>query len=159
MRNWRLERSEVEELEPEESDHQQMEVGGNIRDKIQVEVAARGAIVRERMATRYNKRQNVEIFEVGDIISVGIPHKDRAKTDNKRLYCRIIAKPHPDRHQLLSKYGILIGFSLQRASPMLEHERREKITLANAEMAGFNISTNFHQLYLQAEMYRSMSLC
>ena len=66
-------------------------------------------------------------FVVGDIISVGIPREDRTKTDdNKRLYCRIIAKPHPDRHQLLSKYGILIGLyptkALQRASPMLEHE-------------------------------------
>ena len=96
--------------------------------------------------TRYNKRHNVEIFEVEDIISVGIPREDRAKTDNKRLYCRIIAKPHPDRHQLLSQYGILIGLyptkALQRASPMLEHEfpifsaenieHQTTITLANA---------------------------
>ena len=101
-----VEESEVEELEP---DHQQMEVEANIRDKIQAEVTARGAIVRERMATRYNKRHNVEIFELGDIISVGIPRENRAKTDDRRLYCRIIAKQHPDRHQLLSKYGILIG--------------------------------------------------
>ena len=83
-----LEESEVEELEPEEWDHQQMEVEANIWDKIQVEVTARRAIVRERMATRYNKHHNVEIFEVGDIISVGIPREDRAKTDNRRLDCR-----------------------------------------------------------------------
>ena len=44
------------------------------------------------MATRYNKRHNAEIFEVGDIISVGIPREDRAKTNNKRLYCRIIVE-------------------------------------------------------------------
>ena len=47
-----------------------MEVEANIRDKIQVEVTARGA-------TRYNKHHNVEIFEVGVIISVGIPCEDR----------------------------------------------------------------------------------
>ena len=141
-----IEESEIEEPGPEESDDQQMEVEANIRDKIHGEVTARGAIVRERMATRYNKRHNVEIFEVRDIISVGIPREDRAKTDNKRLYCRIIAKPHPDRHQLLSQYGILIGLyptkALQRASPMLEHEfpplnmedieHQKTITLANA---------------------------
>ena len=40
-----VEELEVGELEPEESDHHHMEVEGNIRDKIQVEVAARGAIV------------------------------------------------------------------------------------------------------------------
>ena len=45
-----VEESEVEELEPEELDYQQMEVESNIRDKIQVEVTAGGAIVRERMA-------------------------------------------------------------------------------------------------------------
>ena len=45
-----VEESEVEELEPEELDYQQMEVESNIRDKIQVEVTVRGAIVRERMA-------------------------------------------------------------------------------------------------------------
>ena len=54
----------------------------------------------------YNKRYNVEIFEVGDIISVG-------KIELKQIIDNFIAKPHPDRHQLLSKYGILIGLSLQ----------------------------------------------
>ena len=49
-----------------------MEVEATIRDKIQVEVTTRGAIIRDRMATRYNKRHNVEIFKVGDIIIVGI---------------------------------------------------------------------------------------
>ena len=82
-----VEESEIEKPESEESDPQQMEVEANIQDKIQVEVSAYGAIVRERMATRYNRGHNVEIFEVGDIISVGIPQEDRAKTDNKRHCC------------------------------------------------------------------------
>ena len=138
--------SEIEKPESEESDPQQMEVEANIRDKIQVKVTAYGAIVRERMATRYNRRHNVEIFEVGDIISVGIPQEDRAKTDNKRHCCRIIMKPHPDRHQLLSQYGILIVLYptkvLQQASQILEHEfpllnakniqHQKTISLANA---------------------------
>ena len=132
-----LEESKLEEPGLEEPD-QQMKVEANIQDKIQVGVTTRGAIIQERMAIRYNKRHNVEIFEVGDIISICIPREDKAKIDNKRLYCRIIARPHPDRHQLLSKYGILIGLyptkALQRASPMLEFpllnsediERQEK---------------------------------
>ena len=103
-------------------------------------------------------------FVVGDIISVGIPREDRTKTDdNKRLYCRIIAKPHPDRHQLLSKYGILIYLyptkALQRASPMVEHEfpllnaedieRQEKITLANAaRQASASVRISVSSTYL-----------
>ena len=39
----------------------------------------------------YNKRYNVEIFEVGDIISVGISRKDRAKTvDLLRSHIQIV---------------------------------------------------------------------
>jgi len=59
------------------------------------------------MATRYNTRHQVEVFMVGDIVSVGIPREDRAKTDNKRLYCKIIAKPQPERHHLHFKFGVL----------------------------------------------------
>ena len=61
---------------------------------------------------------------VGDLVSVGIPRLDKAKTDNKRLYCRIIAKPQPERHQLICQFEILKGLyptkSLQQASEMLD---------------------------------------
>ena len=66
-----VEEPEPEESEPEESDHQQMEAEANIWDRIQVEVTTRGAIIQERMATKYNKPHDVEIFKVRDIISVG----------------------------------------------------------------------------------------
>lgn len=82
--------------------------------------------MRQKMAMRYNTRHHVEIFNIGDLISVGIPREDRAKTDNKRLYCRIFDKPQPERHRLVSKYGILKGLyptkALKRAPTMLELE-------------------------------------
>ena len=63
------------------------------RNQIQAEVAGLGIVVREKMANRFNTRHHVEVFDIGDLVSVGIPREDRAKTDNKRLYYRIIAKP------------------------------------------------------------------
>jgi len=42
-------------------------------------------------------------FAVGDIVSIGIPKEDRAKTDNKQLYAKLIAKPQSEHHQLLTK--------------------------------------------------------
>ena len=59
------------------------------------------------MAARYNQRHKVHVFNIGDIVTIKIPREDRAKTDHKRLYCKIIQKPHPERHQLLCQYGVL----------------------------------------------------
>lgn len=76
------------------------------RDELNSQVQARGQgkIVRARMANRYDQRHAVHIFSVGGIVSVGIPREHRANTDNKRLNARIIAKPQPKRHQLLTQY-------------------------------------------------------
>jgi len=97
------------------------------------------------MAQRYNKRHAVHIFDVGDMVSVGIPREDRAKTDNKRLYAKVIAKPQPERHQLLTKYGVLVNLyptkDLQPATDLMSLEidipdtpqaRETTLTLANA---------------------------
>lgn len=46
--------------------------------------------------TRYNICNNIEVFAVGDFISVGVPREDRAKTDSKRPYCRVIVKAQPE---------------------------------------------------------------
>ena len=68
MRNWRLKNRRMKNRRL--GNRIGSSTNGSRRDEIQVEVTARRAIIRERMATRYNKRHNVEIFEAGDIISV-----------------------------------------------------------------------------------------
>ena len=78
------------------------------QNQIHEEVTVR----RGKIATRYNTWHHVEVFGVGDLVSVGIPREDRAKTDNKRLYYRTIAKP---RHQLLCKYDIWHGLYPSKA--------------------------------------------
>lgn len=95
------------------------------------------------MANCYNQQHAVYVFFIGDIVSVGIPQEDRAKTDNKRLYAKIIGKLQPERHQLLTKYGVLGTLyaikDLQPASSLMgleteipDAERETTITLAYA---------------------------
>ena len=97
------------------------------RSKIEAHVHARGVTVCERMANRYNRHHNIEIFGIGVLVSVGIAREDRAKTYNKRRYCRIIAKLQPEHHQLHCKYGILRHLyptkDLQRAASTLELDK------------------------------------
>ncbi|KAF8426085.1 hypothetical protein EV426DRAFT_594975 [Tirmania nivea] len=52
------------------------------------------------MANRYNKRFQIESFEVNAIVSLHIPRQDRGTLDYPRLYVRILAQPHPGRYQL-----------------------------------------------------------
>jgi len=72
----------------------------------------RGQVVREWMAQRYNKRHAVHIFAVGDMVSVGIPREDRAKTDNKlaicKSYCKTTARAPPTINQVWY-HGILVN--------------------------------------------------
>ena len=63
------------------------------------------------MKDRYNKKK-VQMFEVGDAVSVRVPKLDCAATDLRQL-SRIITE-HCEakqfRYQIQSKYGVLENF-------------------------------------------------
>jgi len=54
------------------------------------------------MAQCYNKRHAVHILAVGDMLSIGIPGEDRAKTNNKqkllRNYSQLRVHNYPEKH-------------------------------------------------------------
>ena len=62
------------------------------------------------MEKRYNKINNVEVFEEGDLVRLKIPVEDRCTTDNKRIFCRVVKVKHGNRYALQCQYGILQGF-------------------------------------------------
>jgi hypothetical protein len=62
---------------------------------------------REKMIQRYATKHNIQRFEVGENVSVRVPRKARPVKALPRLFCQIIAKPHPDRYKLLSEHGLL----------------------------------------------------
>lgn len=91
------------------------------------------------MATRYNSSHKVDIFSVGDLVSLAIPRQNRKSTDNTRIFCRVVHKPHPDRHQLQCSYGILDWHyptkELERVPKTLEiiiPDHQQKISLHKA---------------------------
>jgi len=76
--------------------------------------------------------------------SIGIPREDRAKTDSKWLYAKLNAKPQPEHHQLLTRYGVLVNLyqteDLQPATDLMgsgddipdtPEARQTTLTLAN----------------------------
>lgn len=58
------------------------------------------------MLKRYGYQHQIDTF-VGDIASIHITREDRHGTDDRRLYCLVLRKPHPNRHAVLTAYGLL----------------------------------------------------
>jgi hypothetical protein len=62
---------------------------------------------RVRMKRRYGKAHRIEVFGVGDIVTVSINRLDRAATDDNRLFAKVIQVPKENRYQLVSVHGVL----------------------------------------------------
>ena len=67
----------------------------------------RQATSHAKIAAKYDKGHNVEVFKVGSIVSVKIPPKDRPTgVDNRRLFARVL-KMKRNTYQLQTDAGIL----------------------------------------------------
>lgn len=65
------------------------------------------AKVRDSMSKMTDRVRKAVRFNVDETLAVKIPRKDRLCTDPTPLFCVIVKKPHPDRYQLQSPYGVL----------------------------------------------------
>ena len=77
----------------------------------------------ERSKRQYGKQRQITTFEVGDQVSVAVPALDRASTDDKRLFGRVISvKEDFDSYQILTKYGILDrNYPISELNPLPSH--------------------------------------
>lgn len=102
-------------------------------------VRASTARARKSMEARYNTTHNIDIFNIGEYVSLSIPTKYRSTFTPKRIFCKVIRKPQPQTHELQCRHGILekcfptaqleripIGVSI------LIGEMTERISLARA---------------------------
>ena len=79
---------------------------------IQHEMLARRNLAKARtdMTEKYSRHHKIEIFTVGQYVTVKVPREDRTSTDNRRLLCRVVGvagsttKPS---YQLRCEYGLL----------------------------------------------------
>lgn len=62
---------------------------------------------RARMTEKYSKRHDIDHFEVGDIVSLKVPREDRAATDNRRLFARVLEEPYSHRYKVITASGII----------------------------------------------------
>ena len=63
--------------------------------------------VRTLIKQKYAQNHKVITFEPYDIVTLCIPKKDRAATDNYRVVVLIKGIPHEGRHQIKTKFAIL----------------------------------------------------
>ena len=62
----------------------------------------------ERSQRQYDKQRQVTTFALFDQVSVAVPALDRAPTDDKRIFGRVIGlNPEYNSYQILTKYGTL----------------------------------------------------
>jgi hypothetical protein len=85
------------------------EPGGNVQlgDPIIEKAQKATQKARTRMMQKYSKRQDIQHFEVGDIVSLKVPREDRTSTDNRRLFGRVLDEPYPHRYKVLTQSGII----------------------------------------------------
>lgn len=72
-----------------------------------IEICKKQAIRHEMMAKKYNDSHLVYTFEVGEIVTIAIPSKDRAVNDPPQMEAKVIAIPHENRYRLQTQYGVL----------------------------------------------------
>lgn len=93
------------------------------------------------MSRKYNKKWTVDEFEKGNIIALKIPRAIRTSTDNLRLFCVVVDRPHRNSYELRCRHGLLTRFyatrNLERvpddvAATIEIRSVAKKITLARA---------------------------
>lgn len=62
---------------------------------------------REKMSEKYKKKFTIEVFEVGEYVTLKIPREDRASTDDFRVLCRVLEHSHENNYILQSSFGTL----------------------------------------------------
>ena len=62
----------------------------------------------ERSIKQYGKQRRVQVYEVGQKVSVGIPREDRSSTDDKRVFGKVIqAFDEINQYQIVTQWGVL----------------------------------------------------
>ena len=59
------------------------------------------------MVTRYSRRHDIQVFKVGDLVSIAIPRFDRGPLDNRRVLGRIKSVPREDRYEVETVHGVV----------------------------------------------------
>lgn len=115
-------------------------------DAISTTIQKNTSHAQKKMVDRFNSKKgsNVEVFSIGEIVSLFLPRRSRgSSTDGKRVFCRIIRVAHGSKYQLQCCDGIIdrfystreleripLALANQIALPPSKHLPKRRITLA-----------------------------
>lgn len=71
------------------------------------EVRDRHVKNREMMSRKYNQKWTVDEFKKRDVIVLKISRAVRTSTDNLRLFCVVVDRPHRNSYELRCRHGLL----------------------------------------------------
>ena len=61
-----------------------------------------------RSIKQYGKQRRVQVYEIGQNVSVAIPREDRSSTDDKRLFGKVIMSfPEMNQYEVVTQWGVL----------------------------------------------------
>ena len=96
----------AQQQEPQEPEPQELDSAPTTALRQQVQINQKHA--NERSQRQYDKQRQVTTFDLEDQVSVAVPALDRASTDDKRLFGRVVGlHPEYNSYQILTKYGVL----------------------------------------------------
>ena len=97
----RLDRLRLAQPEPQE-------LGSTPTTALRQQIQINQKHANERSQRQYGKQRQVRTFALFDQVSVAVPALDRASTDDKRIFGRVIGlNPEYNSYQILTKYGVL----------------------------------------------------
>ena len=77
------------------------------REACQAEAQVNQRRAAATMVTRYSRRHDIQVFKIGDLVSIAIPRLDRGPLDNRRVLGRIKSVPREDRYEVETVHGVV----------------------------------------------------
>ena len=99
------------------------EVDSDPTTKLRQQVRINQEHANKRSQRQYGKQRTITTYEIGDQVSVAVPALDRASTDDRRIFGRVISvREEYDSYQILTKYGVLDRqYPISELNPLPEH--------------------------------------
>ena len=96
-----------EEVNTEEASQQTLALRQQQRATCDTAVRVNQAQAAATMVAGYSKRHNIQVFKIGDLVSMAIPRLDRGPLDDRRVLGRIRSVPREDKYEVETLHGIV----------------------------------------------------
>jgi hypothetical protein len=96
----------IDSPKPEPINQQTLTLRQQQKNTCEAEVHANQSKAAAVMVAKYSKRHDIQVFSLGDLVSVAIPRLDRGPLDERRILGRIKTIPREDKYEVETVHGI-----------------------------------------------------